>query len=261
MKKIVLTVVLAMLFIIAAGCGNTHKAQDQTGGNVNLTIAAAASLQDALKELADVYSKTHPDVTIDYNFASSGTLQKQIEEGAPVDLFLSAGQKQMDAVAEKNLIDPTTRKDLLGNEMVLIVPQNSKLTQFDELTGAGITKISIGTPETVPAGKYAKETLASLNLWDRLQPKLVLAKDVRQVLTYVETGNVDAGLVYKSDAMVGKNIKIAAIASADTHQPIVYPMAVIKSTKYPEQAKAFADFLASKEAAVSFKKYGFNPLL
>lgn len=260
MKKITLTAILALLFIIVTGCSNTPKAQEQTGGAVNLTIAAAASLQDALNELADTYSTQKPDVTIAYNFASSGTLQKQIEEGAPVDLFLSAGQKQMDAVAEKGLIDATTRKDILGNDLVLIVPDTSKITKFEELTGTGITQISIGTPETVPAGKYAKETLVSLNLWDKLEPKLVQAKDVRTVLTYVESGNVDAGLVYKSDAMAGKNIKVVASAPADSHQPIVYPMAVIKSTKYPEQAKAFADFLTSQEAAAIFEKYGFNSL-
>lgn len=264
MKKSVFTALFALLLIFSAGCSNTQNDQQQTGEQtsapVNLTVAAAASLQDAMKELADVYRKIEPGVTIDFNFASSGTLQKQIEEGAPLDLFLSAGQKQMDAVAAKGLIDPATRRDLLGNEMVLIIPGSGKITKFEELAGTGINKISIGTPETVPAGKYAKETLVSQNLWEKVQSKLVLAKDVRQVLTYVETGNVDAGLVYKSDAMLGKDIKIAASAPAGSHQPIVYPVAVVKGTKYPQQAKAFAAFLTSPEAAAIFKKYGLITL-
>ena len=258
MKKI-FTIAGIMLFIITviAGCGSSGTKTESKAEPVKLTISAAASLQDAAVELKDIYQKQQPGVEITYNFEASGPLQKQIEEGAPVDLFISAGKKQMDALTDKRLIIDTSRVNLLSNELVLIAGQDSRLTGFDGLTGADIKKIGIGTPETVPAGSYAKEALTTLKLWDKIQTKLVQAKDVRQVLTYVETGNVDAGLVYKSDAMAGKNIKTIAAAPADAHKPIVYPMAIIKSTKHQKETEAFAYFLQSSEAAGVYEKYGF----
>ena len=259
MKKILVFLVL-MLFIVAsiAGCGGT-KEQSKTEP-VNLNISAAASLQDAAGELKTIYETKNAGITITLNLAASGTLQKQIEEGAPSDLFISAGKSQMDALAQKGLIVDTSRKDLLGNELVLITGKDNQLTEFNDLTGANVKKISIGTPETVPAGKYAKDTLTTLNLWEQLQPKMVLAKDVRQVLTYVETGNVDAGLVYRTDAAISDKVKIVAAAPAGSSAPIVYPMAVIKSTKHQQEAEAFAAFLTSDDAVKVFEKYGFKVL-
>jgi len=259
MKKILVFLVL-MLFIVAsiAGCGGT-KEQSKTEP-VNLNISAAASLQDAAGELKTIYETKNAGITITLNLAASGTLQKQIEEGAPADLFISAGKSQMDALAQKGLIVDTSRKDLLGNELVLITGKDNQLTEFNDLTGANVKKISIGTPETVPAGKYAKDTLTTLNLWEQLQPKMVLAKDVRQVLTYVETGNVDAGLVYRTDAAISDKVKIVAAAPAGSSAPIVYPMAVIKSTKHQQEAEAFAAFLTSDDAVKVFEKYGFKVL-
>ncbi len=252
-----------MLFIIAAvaGCGGAAKEQPGTTAEpVNLTIAAAASLKDATEDIKAAYEKQHQNVTLTFNLASSGTLQKQIEEGAPADLFISAGKPQMDALEQKGLLIDDSRKDLLGNELVLIAGKDSELTGFEGLTGAGVGKISIGTPETVPAGQYAKEALTSMELWDQIQPKLVLAKDVRQVLTYVETGNVDAGLVYRSDAAVGKDIKVVASAPADSHKPVVYPVALIKDTKNQKDTEDFANYLFGDEAAKIFDKYGFTTL-
>jgi len=255
--KRILVFLALMLFIVASltGCGG-KKEQAKT----ELTISAAASLQDAAAELKTIYEKQHPNVTITYNLAASGTLQKQIEEGAPSDLFISAGKSQMDALAQKGLLIDSTRKDLLGNELVLIAGKDSTLAGFDGLISESVKKISIGTPETVPAGQYAKETLTALKLWDQLQPKMVLAKDVRQVLTYVETGNVDAGLVYRTDAATSTNIKIIAAAPANSNKPIVYPMALIKSTKNQKEAEAFAAFLTTDEAVKVFEKYGFKVL-
>lgn len=260
-----LAVILLLIFtlVFMGGCGskeNTTGKDQEPAQKVELNISAAASLKDAAEELKSTYITQHPNVTITYNFASSGTLQKQIEEGAPSDLFISAGKSQMDALAEKDLIVADSRKDLLGNELVLIAGKDSSLQDFAGLTDAAIKKISIGTPETVPAGKYAKEALTTLNLFDQIQPKLVMAKDVRQVLTYVETGNVDAGLVYRSDTYQAENIKIVAAAPKDSHKPIVYPMALIKASEKQDTAGEFADFLSSKEAADVFSKYGFDPL-
>lgn len=267
MKKLNKTWIILLLALFAftavAGCGNSADKQKETqpkAAPVEITIAAAASLQDAANELKDMYTQKHPEITITYNFASSGTLQKQIEEGAPADLFISAGKKQMDALQEQELIVDTSRQDLLGNTLVLIAKKDSKLKSFEGLTDPSVQKISIGTPETVPAGKYAQESLTTLALWDKIQNKIVMAKDVRQVLTYVETGNVDAGLVYNSDAIMGKDIEVAAIAPADSHKPIVYPMAVVKSSQHQQEAQDFAAFLSSAEAAKVFTKYGFEPL-
>lgn len=260
MKKLLLLGLMLIVLTAVAGCGG-GEGQPQAGVEpVNLTIAAAASLQDAAGELKAIYEQQQAGVKITYNFASSGTLQKQIEEGAPADLFMSAGKSQMDALAEKGLIIDVSRKDLLGNELVLITGKDGSLSSFEELTGASVVKVGVGTPETVPAGKYAKEALTHLDLWDKIEAKLVLAKDVRQVLTYVETGNADAGLVYRSDTVGSDKIRIVAAAPAGSHKPIVYPMAVIKSTKYQKEAEDFAGFLQSAEAARVFEKYGFKPL-
>ncbi|OPY58552.1 MAG: Molybdate-binding periplasmic protein precursor [Pelotomaculum sp. PtaU1.Bin035] len=261
MKKILVFWALTLFVAAAAaGCGGAQERQEAKAGPVNLTVSAAASLKDAAEELKAIYEKQNAGLTIEYNFAASGTLQKQIEEGAPADLFISAGKSQMDALAKKGLIVDASHKDLLGNELVLIAGKDSKLTGFEGLTGESVKKISIGTPETVPAGQYAKETLTSLKLWDQLQPKMVLAKDVRQVLTYVESGNVDAGLVYRTDAIAGKEIKIVAAAPVGSNQPIVYPMAVIMSTKHQKEAEEYAKFLQSDDAVKVFEKYGFKAL-
>lgn len=257
MKKLLAFLALVLFITVSViGCGG--KTEQANSEPVNLTISAAASLQDAAGELKELYELKNPGATITMNLASSGTLQKQIEEGAPADLFISAGQSQMDALSKKGLIIEESRQDLLGNELVLVAGKNSSLAGFKGLTGESVKKISIGTPETVPAGLYAKETLTTLKLWDELQPKIVLAKDVRQVLTYVETGNVDAGLVYRTDAATSASVKIVAAAPEGSNKPILYPMAVVKSTKYQEQTEEFAKFLQGDDAVKIFEKYGFK---
>lgn len=258
MKKYFLVGVL-LLAVLLAGC-TKKEAQTTTPPTVQLNVAAAASLKDAANELEAIYSKKHPEVKIYYNLAASGTLQHQIEQGAPTDLFISAGVKQMDALAQENLIVADSRQNLLGNQLVLIAGKNSTLKDFNGLTDQTINKVSIGTPETVPAGKYAQDTLTSLKLYNQIQSKLVLAKDVRQVLTYVQTENVDAGLVYRSDTYNVNDIKIIATAPENSHKPIVYPMAIIKASKNQSAARDFANFLASPEAAQIFSKYQFEPL-
>lgn len=256
MKRKVIVYILLLTVILVSGCSKTENSEK----TVELTVAAAASLQDAAKEIQELYADKHPDVEITYNFASSGTLQKQIEEGAPVDLFISAGKKQMDALAEKDLIVTESRRDLLGNKLVLIADRDVALEDFDGLTSPSIKKISIGTPETVPAGKYAQETLTSMQLYDRLLPKIVFAKDVRAVLNYVETGNVEAGIVYMSDTYKVDDIVVITAAPEESHSPIVYPMAIVKASKNQTAAQAFCEFLSSSEAADVFNKYGFDSL-
>lgn len=259
MRRIFMVIVFTFSFILLiTGCSSENK--EKVAQRIELNVSAAASLTDVAKELSAIYTKKNPNVTINYNFASSGTLQKQIEEGAPVDMFISASKAKMDALAEKELIIKNTRKNLVSNQVVLLVNQDSNIKGFNDLTKPEVAKVSIGEPETVPAGKYSKEVLASLNIWNKLQPKMILTKTVRQVLSYVETGNVDAGLVYKTDALLAKNSKIAAVAPEGSHKPIIYPVAVIKNSQNQEEAEKYISFLTSQDAAQVFTKYGFTPI-
>ncbi|RAP74887.1 molybdate ABC transporter substrate-binding protein [Paenibacillus montanisoli] len=223
-----------------------------------LLVSAAASLKDSLAEIEKGYEASHPSIDLVFNLGSSGTLQKQIEQGAPVDLFFSAGSKQMDALVDKKLIGRSTL--LLKNELVMVVPKTSKkaFTTVKQLVDKDIETVAIGQPESVPAGQYAKETLQTRKVWDSLQSKLVYAKDVRQVLTYVETGNVDAGFVYKTDAMTSKKASIALRIIPGVHKPILYPAGIVKDTKHPKEAAAFYSYLQGSKADAIFAKYGFK---
>jgi molybdate transport system substrate-binding protein len=228
--------------------------------NSDLTVSAAISLKDALDEAKGIYIKDHPGVAIAVNYGASGTLQLQIEQGAPVDIFFSAAPKQMDALESKGLLLAGTRKDVLQNEVVLIVPKDSKLgiTSFKDLTRADVKQVALGEPVSVPAGQYAKETLTSLGIYDAVNAKAVLGKDVRQVLTYVETGNVDAGIVYATDAISSDKVTVAATAPPKSHALVIYPAAVIMATKNPDAAKEFLQFIEGPRGTAVFEKYGFK---
>ncbi|GIM44950.1 molybdate ABC transporter substrate-binding protein [Collibacillus ludicampi] len=264
--RFVAVLVMIPLALSVIGCANRSSSLTQQNGTKNssqaveLYILAAASLSDALKEAQRVYESSRPGVKLVFSFGASGTLQHQIEQGAPADLFLSAGTKEMDDLVEKGIIDSENRSDLLGNELVLIVPKTShvELKSIRDLTKSEIKKIAIGKPETVPAGSYAKQSLSYNGIWDFVQSKLVFAKDVRQVLAYVETGNVDAGIVYKTDATSSDRVSIAAIAEPNSHKPIVYPLGLIKNSKHSTQARDLYDWLQGPEAKAIFTKYGFE---
>ncbi len=248
---------LAFLVGLLAVCGNQEK-ELTANEPVELTISAAASLQDALEELKTTYEKQHDTIKILYNFGGSGALQQQILQGAPADLFFSAAEDKFDALVEKEMIDQNQGTELLANELVLIVPKNNEkqIKSFEDLQQAG--KIALGTPETVPAGQYGVDTLKNMQLWDSLESKVVYTKDVRQVLTYTETENVDAGMVYKTDALVSDKVDIAATADEAMHAPIIYPVGVLKASKHAQEAEDFYQFLQSDEAMNIFKKYGFK---
>jgi molybdate transport system substrate-binding protein len=255
--SIVLLVVttLCMLTINTSALSTAPKATP-----VTITVSAAASLQDAMVEIAKEYAKEKPNVKVTFNFGASGTLQKQIEQGAPVDLFLSAGKKQMDALKSQNLLDNNTLKTLLFNDVVLIVPKDSKLVLkgFSDLTGSKVKKVAMGEPKSVPAGQYGEEILTFYKILDAVKAKTVYGNDVRGVLTWVEDGNADAGIVYKTDALISSEVRIIATASAETHSPVVYPAAVLKSAKYHYTAGVFLNYLSGKKAMDIFKKYGFR---
>lgn len=250
---------LLLLVGILAGCGSPESTSDrETPKEVTLTVSAAASLQDALEELQKTYEKEHPTTKITYNFGGSGALQQQISQGAPVDLFFSAAKDKFDALVKEGIINQNQGTNLLANELVLVVPKDNEkqILSFEDLTKAN--KIAIGTPETVPAGQYGVESLQNMKLWDAVQSKVVYTKDVRQVLTYTETENVDAGIVYKTDALLSDQVDIIASANTNTHTPIIYPVGVIKDSKHLQEAEGFYHFLKSDEAMQVFEQYGFQ---
>jgi molybdate transport system substrate-binding protein len=223
-----------------------------------LTVSAAASLTDAIEEIEAGYLRVHADVDVRNNFGSSGTLARQIEDGAPVDVFLSAAAKPMDDLQARGLVAAGTRVNLLRNTLVLIAPRDSKLGGFQQLTDPAVRSIALGDPASVPAGQYGQQILASLHLLDAVRPRLVLAKDVRQVLAYVESGNADAGLVYATDALTSTSVRVVATAPESSHDPIVYPAAVIAHGRHEEAARAFAEYLRTPAASAVFEKHGFT---
>lgn len=247
-----LAVTIFLTAILSAGCSDRQ-------GKTVLTISAAASLKDAMNDIFKLYIDIEPDVELVGNFASSGTLQQQIEQGADVDLFLSAGSRQMDALADKNLIVASTRLDLVANELVLIAATSSdEIQDFDDLAGPAVEFLAIGNPGSVPAGLYAQESLTSLGLADAVKHKLVLAKDVREALAWVENGQAQAGLVYQSDAAGSDSIRIVCIAPEASHQPILYPAAVVAASDNQVAATDFLAFLSGEACAVVFDLYGFS---
>lgn len=256
--------ILSSLLII--GCDSLNDVQlekpSQAVPTTKLTLSAAASLKDAMEEIEPLYQQKHPETEITYNFGSSGSLQRQIEQGAPVDVFISAAAKQMDALDKNNLLLTETRQNLLKNQMVLIAPKNAdkaknKLDDFNDLTTKEIKAIALGEPESVPAGKYAQEILTSFDITNKVNAKAVYGKDVRQVLNYVATGNVDAGIVYSTDVRIGDRVEIVATASEKSHSPIIYPVAVIKDSDNPEAATKLVEFLTTPKAQAVFAEYGF----
>lgn len=227
--------------------------------NGNLLVSAAISLKDSLTAAKTFYKASQPAVNVTYNFGASGALQRQIENGAPVDIFVSAGKKQMDALEQKGLLVPGTRRNLVANRLVLIVPRNgSGLSSFRDLTSDRVKRIAVGEPRSVPAGQYAEEVFQNLGLVPQIRAKFVLGNNVRQVLAAVESGNVDAGVVYATDAVVSSKVKVVAIASDKLHSPIVYPAAVLSRSKNINAAKAYLQFLSSRQATAIFQKYGFR---
>ncbi|GIP55131.1 molybdate ABC transporter substrate-binding protein [Paenibacillus vini] len=262
-----------LLIAILSGCANanagnkaeTSSNSKQTSSNnpkssVTLTISAAASLKESMEEIAALYEAEHENIKLTMNFGASGSLQKQIEQGAPADLFLSAGQKQMTALIDGKFVNADSKVDLLRNRLVLIVPSDASVVpvSLEVLQEKDFGMIALGEPEVVPAGSYTKEALENGQLWTMLQPKMVFAKDVTQVLTYVESGNADAGFVYESDAKLTSKVKTALVLDEKSHTPILYPAGIVAATKYPDEADQFLEFLQSAAASDVFRNYGFS---
>ncbi|RJO60512.1 MAG: molybdate ABC transporter substrate-binding protein [Dehalococcoidia bacterium] len=256
-----LTLSLALLLLLGSliGCG-TAVPTTVTTAPVTLNVSAAASLTNALKEINALYTQLKPWVTITPNYASSGTLQTQIENGAPCDVFLSAAATQMDNLQNENLLLAGSRKNLLNNKIVLIVPKSSTLgiTGFSDLTLPKVKLIAIGDPKSVPAGTYAQQAFTELGMLAAIQSKFVLGATVPQVLQYVDGGNVDAGVVFATDALSDSNVTVVATGPADVNAGIVYPVAIIKASKNADAAQDYVNFLSSAQAKAVFEKFGFT---
>ena len=226
---------------------------------VEIVVSAAASLTDAMGEIAELI-KEEENIVLTSTFDSSGTLQKQIEEGAQSDVFISAGQKQMDALEEQDLIDADSRIDLLRNKLVLLVPEGNEdgIENIQDVVDKKV-QIAIAETETVPVGQYSKKALEDLDLWDKLETdNVVNSKNVSEVLKHVEDGNVSAGLVYTSDAVRGEGVEEVEIFDEELHGPIVYPASIIEGSEEKEASQTFLDFLQTDEVKEIFEKYGFE---
>lgn len=228
-----------------------------------LTVSAAISLKNAFEEIGKLYSQGAKSEKIVFNFGASGDLKKQIEGGAPVDVFASAAQKDMNDLAEKKLVVKESRRNFASNSVVLIKPSSGKIsfTSFNDLTKPEARKIAIGNPDSVPAGRYAKEVLDRYALWPKVKDKIILAENARQVLDYVSRNEVDAGILYETDAMaVPGKVTIVMKADDESHAPVIYPAAVVSGSANKESATRFIDMLSSDKGMEILNKYGFTPV-
>lgn len=267
-KNIVLfTLITLILSMFAISCSaqkdSTSTKKETTEAKpsdpaIELNISAAASLKEAMADIQTEFKKVKPNVTLTVNFGASGSLQQQIEQGAPCDIFISAGQSQMKALNDKSLLLENTVKDLVKNDLVLVGPKDTTITGLSDLNTDKVKKIAVGEPKSVPAGKYADEVFKSLGIKDAINSKLVFAKDVKEVLAWSTSGNTEVGFVYKSDALSSPNSKIIETIATDKHSPITYPIGIIKATKNADFAKAFEDFLFTDTCKIIFEKYGYG---
>jgi len=243
-----------MVAAVFAGAGQAVAAEE-------LLVSAAASLTDAFKEIGKAYEQKHPGLTVRFNFAATGPLLQQIEQGAPVDVFASADQQSMDKAVKGGFVLPASRTDFTGNALVLITPVDNKMEVkgIADLQSERVVKICIGHPESVPVGRYTKATLEQQGVWETLTPKMIHGSSVKQVLEYVTRGEVDAGFVYATDAVIAGE-KVKTIAEISTVKPVVYPVAVVAASAKKEQAQAFIDYLKSADGQAVLVKFGFKKM-
>lgn len=246
MKRFLRSIAAMLSFLMLAN-------MQALAGQVN--VSAAASLKDTINEMAAKYAAAHPGVTIQKNFGASGALAGQIEQGAPADIFISASTDWIDYLMNKKMLDAKSRKDFAYNALVFAGTTTKKVSGMNDLTK--LDKIAIGSPKSVPAGEYAMESMKNSRLDQKLAAKLVMAKDVRECLTYAEMGEVDGAFVYRTDALQAKKAKILFVVPEKLHSRVVYPMALTMSGATNADAKAFFAWIQSGAAKSILKKYGF----
>ncbi|NFT05522.1 molybdate ABC transporter substrate-binding protein [Clostridium botulinum] len=270
-NKILITLLtVTSCIVLLSGCAKREiknsSAQSNNSEKIELNISAAASLKEAMADIQEKFKSIEPNTDLVVNYGSSGSLQQQIEQGAPCDIFISAGQSQMKKLDEENLLLESTKKDLVKNELVLIGPKSTAITSINDLKTDKVKKIAAGEPSSVPAGKYADETFNNLNIKSDIESKLVFAKDVKEVLAWSISGNADVGFVYLSDALNNKDAKIIETIPETCHSPITYPISIVKNTsksdvtKQVDTAKQFEDFLFTDDAKNIFEKYGYKSI-
>ncbi|OEF95897.1 molybdate ABC transporter substrate-binding protein [Desulfuribacillus alkaliarsenatis] len=250
---IILTLLIGLMLV---GCSSN---EDSTASQQELYLSVAGSLKDAIEEIEIAYVAENPNVNIVINLGPSGQLQQQIEQGAPSDIFISAAQRQMNALEDKGLIDNNSRFDAIKNVLVLVTHKdNSTVNSIEDLTNSGVRNIGLGSPDSVPAGEYAKQTLEYVGIWEDVESKMVYGQNVRQVLTYVETQNAEAGFVFQSDTVVSDQVRIVAEAPAGAHEEILYPVAIVQDSKNKEVAADFMEFLKSDTVTEILNTNGFQ---
>jgi molybdate transport system substrate-binding protein len=252
---------LGLLVVVLAGMRPAGAADAAAPGR-SITVFAAASLTDALQELADDFGRTS-GIAVKASFAASSALARQIESGAPADVFISADLEWMDYLAARKLIQVDSRRDLLGNRLVLVAPSASTLVlkiepHFGLAAALGTSRLATGDPDSVPVGRYARAALTTLGVWPQVDNRLVRAESVRAALAFVDRGEVPLGIVYRTDALIDHGVRIVDVFPADTHPPITYPIALTAGAR--SGAREFVDFLHTPPAAAVFVKYGFAPL-
>ncbi|CAI3939381.1 ABC-type molybdate transport system [Commensalibacter communis] len=251
-RKVIQNIVIAMIFLF----GGLYYAKAN-----DIVISAAISLSNAFKEIAKTYEAEHPTDKILFNFGASGSLLQQLNQGAPVDVFASADEKTMDQASEKGLIIKKSRKDFTYNNLVLIAPIHSVLhvQNVDDLLQPAIQKIAMGQPQIVPAGRYTQQLLEQNHVWDKVQNKLIIGQNVRQVLDYVGRDEVNVGFVYHSDAAIAQD-KVKILLEFSLNRSICYPIALVKQRKPNQNAQRFIDFVLSSTGQNILEKYGFANL-
>lgn len=257
MKKTISVIFIISLAVVVAACSGKTSGQ---AGPIVLTVSAASSMKEVLEEIGSEFQANYPDIELRFNFGSSGALKQQIEQGAPADLFISASPEKYAELVHYDFIH--IGDSIVTNELVLVTPKDLpfEIAQLNDLTKNEVEKIAIGIPDVVPAGTYAKQTLQYEEIYPELQQKLVPAKDVRQVLTYVETGNAQAGFVYKTDAMTTEKIQVAATIDAESHEPIKYSAGILDATEHKTEALLFFEFLKGEEAGKQWQQFGFKQI-
>ena len=253
-KTMKLFIIFLLFSILLGGCNAASDKEEPV-----ITISVAGSLIPVMAELEEAFYDTDPGFTIRFNYGGSGSLKQQILQGAEVDLFLFASLQHTEDLQEQNLVHEELLVNLLGNRLMLITPKDQESVQdFEDLLKEDIRRMAIGEPDSVPAGAYAKESLIHYGVHDGIQGALIFGKDVRQILTWVETGNVDAGLVYESDALSSDKIHKVVLANEDSHTPILYPLGVLKDTEHMEEARILFEFLLEAKAKEIFESFGFT---
>ncbi|MFW5987314.1 MAG: molybdate ABC transporter substrate-binding protein [Methanohalophilus sp.] len=258
-QVILLVAIIAVVAMMGAYLVNSTASSAQESNREQITVSAAASLTESYREMVKQFEADNPDIDVNLNLASSGSLRMQIEGGAPIDVFASASREDMDILDTKDMIDADSRQDFAHNCLVMIAPAGTdQIENIEDLDSAEITKIVLGNPENAPAGRYAKQGLEEAGFWKAIEGKTVFAENVKQVLVYVERGEVDAGFVYMTDAQSSEGDNIRIVGEVPVDADISYPVAILADSEDKKASRKFIDFVTGPEGKSILEEYGFK---